>query len=51
MEAEDFLEESRKKISREIQESTHSLEKLALDATKEISEFFNQVSEKISKKS
>jgi len=51
MEAEDFLEESRKKISREVQESSHSLEKLALDATKEISDFFQEISEKISKKS
>jgi chemotaxis regulatin CheY-phosphate phosphatase CheZ len=51
MEAEDFIEESRKKISREVQESSHSLEKLALDASKELSEFFHEISEKIGKKS
>ncbi len=50
MEAEDFLEESRKKVSREVQESSHSLEKLALDASKEIKDFFNSLSEQFSKK-
>ncbi len=49
MEAEDFLEESRKKVSREIQESTHSLEKLAMDAGEEIKEFFSSLSEKFTK--
>jgi DNA-binding MarR family transcriptional regulator len=50
MEAEDFIEESRKKVSREIQESTHSLEKLAMDAGEEIKEFFSSLSEQFSKK-
>jgi chemotaxis regulatin CheY-phosphate phosphatase CheZ len=50
MEAEDFLEESRKKVSREVQESSHSLEKLALDASKEIKDFFSSLSEQFNKK-
>ncbi len=50
MDAEDFIEESKKKISRELQESTHSLEKLALNATKEIKEFFEDLTNKIEDK-
>ncbi len=50
MDAEDFIEESKKKISRELQESTHSLEKLALNATKEIKEFFEDLTNKIENK-
>ncbi len=45
MDAEDFLEESRKKISREVQESSHSLEKLAMDAGEEIKAFFSSLSD------
>ncbi len=51
MDAEDFLEESRKKISREVQESSHSLEKLAMDAGEEIKDFFSSLSDKFSSKS
>ena len=51
MDAEDFLEESKKKISREVQESSHSLEKLALDATAEIKDFFSSLSDQFTKKS
>jgi len=50
MEAADFVEESRKKVSREVQESSHSLEKLALDASKEIKDFFSSLSDQFSKK-
>lgn len=50
MEAEDFIEESKKKISREVQESSHTLEKLALDASNEIKEFFNTLNEQLNKK-
>ncbi len=50
MDAEDFIEESKKKISREVQESAHSLEKLAQDATKEIKEFFEDLTHKIEDK-
>ncbi len=50
MDAEDFLEESKKKISREVQESSHSLEKLAMDAGEEIKEFFSSLGDKFSSK-
>ncbi len=50
MDAEDFLEESRKKISREVQESSHSLEKLAMDAGEEIKNFFSSLGEQFNKK-
>lgn len=51
MDAEDFVEESKKKISREVQESSHSLEKLALDASAEIKDFFSSLSDQFNKKS
>ncbi len=50
MDAEDFIEESKKKISREVQESSYSLEKLAMDAGEEIKEFFSSLSDKFSGK-
>jgi len=51
MDAEDFLEEKRKKISREVQESSHSLEKMAFNASKDIQDFFASLSEQFNKKS
>jgi len=41
--AKEFLEESKKKILKEIQESTQSLENLAKKATLEIKEFFEKL--------
>jgi len=50
MDAEDFVEENRKKVSREVQESSQTLEQMALDASKEIKDFFSSLSDQFSKK-
>ena len=50
MDAEDFIEENRKKVFREVQESSQTLEQMALDASKEIKDFFSSLSDQFNKK-